>query len=54
MKFLENVVELISDVIVLRVVVDFRISGDERVLRADVEGVVDLPVDVADLASWME
>lgn len=28
--------------------------GDEGVLGSDVDGVVDLPVDVSDLPGWME
>jgi hypothetical protein len=54
MKFLQNIVKLISNVVVLGVTAGFGISGDERVLRADVERVVDLPVHIADLASGMK
>jgi hypothetical protein len=51
---LQVVVELISHVLVLRVVLDPRVAGDEGILCADVERVVDLPVDVADLSRGME
>ena len=52
--FLENVVELIPAVAVLGVVGNSGISGDDGVLRSDVEGVVNLPIDIANLSSWME
>ncbi len=54
MKFLQNIVKLISNVVVLGVAAGFGISGDERVLRSNVERVVDLPVHIADLASRMK
>lgn len=52
--YLQGVVQLIADVHVFLVVVDLWVMGDEGVLRADVDGVVNLPVDVSHLPGWME
>ena len=48
---LEHIIQLISRVGVLGVVRDPGVAGNDRVLGADVEGVVDLPVDIADFSS---
>lgn len=53
-SYLQGVIQLVADVHVLVVVVDLRVVSDERVLRADVDGVVDLPVDVPHLPGRME
>lgn len=52
--YLQGVVQLVADVHVFLVVVDLWVVGDEGVLRADVDGVVNLPVDVSHLSGWME
>lgn len=39
---------------VVGVVLQARVAGDQRVLPADVQRVVDLPVHVADLARRVE
>jgi len=46
---LQNVVEFVSDVLILVVVVDSRVGGYQAVLRPDVHAVVNLPVDVTHL-----
>lgn len=51
---LEEVLELVAGVLVLAVVGDARVAGDERVLRADIQIVVHLPVDVAHLPCRVE
>ena len=51
---LENVVQLISRVVVLSIVGHSRVSGDQGVLRADVQGVVNLPIHITDFASGVE
>lgn len=53
-RYLQGVVQLVADVHVLLVVVDLWVVSDERVLRADVDGVVNLPVDVSHLPGRME
>lgn len=53
-SYLQDILQLVADVDVLLIVIHLRVVGDEGVLRADVDGVVDLPVDVSDLACWME
>ena len=50
----EHVVHLVSGVGVLGVVGDPGVEGHHGVLGADVKRVVDLPVDVADLAGGVE
>lgn len=52
--YLQNVLHLVAHVHVLLVVVDLRVVSDQGVLGADVDGVVDLPVDVPHFASRME
>jgi len=52
--YLQDVLELVAEEDVLVVVVDLRVVGDEGVLRADVDGVVDLPVDVPHLPGRVE
>jgi hypothetical protein len=51
---LHDIVEVVSRVGVLCVVGYPWVSGDERVLRPDVHRVVDLPVDIANLAGRVE
>ena len=46
--------EFTAEVVVLMVVLDGRIEGDEGVLAADVDAVVHLPVHVPHLASRVE
>lgn len=53
-SYLQDVIQLVADVHVLLVVVDLWVVSDEGVLGADVNGVVDLPVDVSHLPGWME
>ena len=48
--YLQDIVELVSGVGVLGVVRDTRVRSDEGILGADVQRVVDFPVDVPDLA----
>ena len=50
----QYVVHLVADVVVLGVVGDPWVAGDEGVLRTDVQRVVDLPVDVTDFAGWVK
>mmetsp|Transcript_21279 Transcript_21279/g.52407 ORF Transcript_21279/g.52407 Transcript_21279/m.52407 type:complete len:375 (-) Transcript_21279:2187-3311(-) len=50
----DHVLELGAAVDVVAVVVEEGVGGDEGVLGADVEVVVDLPVDLADLAGGVE
>jgi len=50
----QNILQLVADVSVFVVIVDMRIMSDERVLGADVDGVIDLPIDVPYLAGWVE
>ena len=50
----EHVVEFAANEMISVVVGDARIAADKRVLAADVERVVDFPVDVAHLARRME
>lgn len=52
--YLQDVFQLITDINIFLVVVDLRVMGDEGVLGSDVDGVVDLPVDVSDLPGRME
>lgn len=52
--YLQNVLQLVAHVHVLLVVVDLGVVSDQGVLRADVDGVVDLPVHVPHFASRME
>lgn len=52
--YLQDIVQLIADEHVLLVVVDLWVVGDEGVLGADVDGVVNLPVDVSHLPGRME
>ena len=54
MDFLEDIVELVSGISVLGVVGNSWIGRDESVLGSDVQRVVNLPVDISDLASRME
>ena len=51
---LQTVVQLIPAVHVIAVVGHHRIARHQRVLRADVEAVVDLPVHVAHLSGGVE
>lgn len=50
----QDVLQLVAHVHVLLVVVDLGVVRDQGVLGADVDGVVDLPVDVPHFASRME
>lgn len=52
--YLQDILQLVADVDVLLIVIHLRVVGDQGVLRADVDGVVNLPVHISDLASWME
>lgn len=52
--YLQDILQLVADVNVLLIVIHLRVVGDQGVLRADVDGVVNLPVHISDLASWME
>lgn len=52
--YLQDVFQLITNINIFLVIVDLRVMGNEGVLRSDVDGVVDLPVDVSDLPGWME
>lgn len=52
--YLQNIIQLIADVDVLLIVVHLWIVSDQGVLRADVDGVVDLPVDVSHFPSRVE
>ena len=52
--YLQGVVQLVADVRVLLVVVDLGVVSDQGVLRADVNGVIDLPVDVSHLPGRVE
>lgn len=52
--YLQDILQLVADVNVLLIVIHLRVVGDQGVLRADVDGVINLPVDISDLASWME
>lgn len=52
--YLHDVLQLVADENVFLVVVDLWVVSDEGVLRADVDGVVNLPVDVSHLPGWME
>uniref|UniRef100_A0A8W7PCR1 Uncharacterized protein n=1 Tax=Anopheles coluzzii TaxID=1518534 RepID=A0A8W7PCR1_ANOCL len=51
---LVTMIRLVPNVLVLGIVGDARVADDQRVLGADVQRVVDLPVDVAHLAGGME
>lgn len=52
--YLQGVFELVADVDIFVVVVDLWVVSNQGVLRADVDGVVDLPVDVPHFPGWME
>lgn len=52
--YLQGVFELVADVDIFVVVVDLWVVSNQCVLRADVDGVVDLPVDVPHFPGWME
>lgn len=54
--FLDEIGELVASEVVPRVggVLDLGIGGDERILSANIQRVVNLPVDVAYLASRMK
>lgn len=52
--YLQDVLQLTTDINIFLVVVDLRIMGNEGILWANVDGVVDLPVDISDLPGWME
>ena len=52
--YLQDVLQLTADKGVLLVVVHLWVVGDERVLGADVDRVVDLPVDVPHFPGWVE
>lgn len=52
--YLQGVFELVADVDIFVVVVDLWVVSNQGVLRADVYGVVDLPVDVPHFPGWME
>lgn len=53
-RCLEEIVELVPCVNIVAVVANNRVTGNESVLGADVEAVVDLPVDVAHFTSGVE
>lgn len=52
--YLQDILELIAYVDVLVVIIDLRVMGDQSILRANVDGVVDLPVDVPHLSGRVE
>lgn len=52
--YLQAVFELIADVDIFVVVVDLWVVSNQGVLGADVNRVVDLPVDISHLPGWME
>lgn len=52
--YLQDILQLTTDINIFLVVVDLRIMGNEGILWANVDGVVDLPVDISDLPGWME
>lgn len=52
--YLQGVFELVADVDIFVIVVDLWVVSNQGVLRADVDGVVDLPVDVPHFPGWME
>ena len=51
---LQGIVQLISYKLVLCVVGYSGVGRDHSVLGSDVDGVVDLPVHISNLARWME
>lgn len=52
--YLQRVLQLVAHKHVFLVIVDLWVVSDEGVLRANVDGVVDLPVDVSHLPGRME
>ena len=52
--YLQDVFQLAADKGVLLIVVHLWVVGDEGVLGADVDGVVDLPIDVPHFPGWVE
>lgn len=52
--YLQNVFELIADVDVLLIVVDLWVMSNQGVLGTNIDGVVNLPVDVSHLPGRME
>lgn len=52
--YLQDIVQLVADVHVLLVVVHLRVVGNEGILGADIDGVVNLPVDVTHLPCRVE
>ena len=50
----QEVLQLIAEVRVLLIVVDVWVMSNESILGADVDRVVDLPVDVSHLPGWVE
>lgn len=52
--YLQDIFQLITDINVFLIVVDLRVVGDEGVLWANVDRIVDLPVDISHLPGRME
>ena len=52
--YLQDVLQLTADKRVLLIVVHLWVVGDEGVLGADVDRVVDLPIDVPHFPGWVE
>lgn len=51
---LHNIIQLVANILVLRIIVYPWVASHKGVLASDVERVVDLPVDVAYFACWVE
>ena len=50
----QDVLQLRADVAVLLIIVDVRVVSDKSILRANVDGIVDLPVDIPHLPGRVE
>lgn len=51
---LQDVVKFVSNIGVLIIIVDSWVMCYERVLGADVDGVVNFPIHISDFASWVK
>lgn len=50
----QEVVQLIADVGVLLIVVDKGIMCNQRILGANIDGIINLPVHITHFSCWME
>lgn len=51
---LQSVIQLVSDILVLWIIHDSWVSTCESILPANVQRIVDFPVNVANFSRWMK